>query len=158
MVSANEITIQLPAGWGPAYGDVDFGTAVLADLPSVEDRAMSSYVVLQSPYPTAADARHPPCLLWKLPMFSGDGVGEVTLMVTGVAVTDGMSKMSAGDIITLTYYNVRVQSLTARQLTAEEPVKAQLGVYDTTVGLQDTVLDNVGKSTVWLTCPVDRLW
>ena len=148
----NTITIQLPADWKAAYppstdttgiGDESFGTTVLAkapDLSALPAGEMRSYAVLQSPYLTAADAAAAatntlPTLA--VPDFTTGtpGPGEVSLAVTGI--TDG-TKMAAGNTITLTYYNVRVQSLTEPELAADDPVKTQLGVYDTKVGLQHT--------------------
>ena len=122
----NNITIGLPLDWGPAYRastdtDVDsttksFGTMVLTTLPSNSSvRTKTSYVV------------------WKLTKKSTSSPATVTAPAptigreeydayVDIPVTGGMIK---GDKIEVTFHNVMVQALDAR-----EPANVSLTVTD----------------------------
>ncbi len=154
--ATNAITIQLPVGWKAAYPPStdttgtaadSFGADVLTEAPDLSalpanDPAerMRSYAVVTDPYKDAtADTK--PALGATLTIGTDN---EVTLTFSGNATN--ATKMTKGDTIALTYHNVRVQSLTEAQLTAGKAVTAQLGVYDTTVGLQHTAPPPEGET------------
>ena len=118
-VPNNDVTIELPTDWEAAY------SGLFEDEEPDTGESETSYVVVTKP----------------------DDIAEPDIGLGGiVTVTDDME---AGDIIVVTYHNVKVQTLSDRT-----PVKAQFIVTDRITGAAD---DEYEETTAQVTVnPLDE--
>ena len=131
LFGANNIFIELPTDWAAAYRSsasassettTSFGPKVLAKAPSSSsDRAKTSYVVLTYKFKSTGTeiTDHNPKAT--TPTFLDIEVSKYNAYVA-IEVTGGMTK---GDTITVTFNNVMIQALEAR-----EPMDVPLIVTD----------------------------
>jgi hypothetical protein len=155
----NVITIGLPTGWGDKDGSVDssadFGD--LGDAPTNGDftsfvtgttASTDSYVTVDTPYASAvADGL---TVTGTLP--------EVVLTVVEDPSTDAAITMMSGNIITVTYHNVKVKKLLEADFTGADPAQpaatntmaATRNPVDAQVSVEDTIVRSdtgIGQSS-----------
>ena len=120
----NEITIQLPEDWSPAYpheeGETSKSFGRIALTEARAGTAENSYVVLTSSRDNIGT-----------PNNSGNYFINLDDMNASIMVT--VEDMPPSNVITATFYNVKVPPLTKSQLMAGASVDAQLTVKDSKI-------------------------
>ena len=136
----NDVEIALPTGWGAAY-------RASSSTDDADPRGFGTVLLPKALTPTAGDPRSYAVLTTTLDLVTTAGVvgtpldlvdGDLTL-AAGVASIDSdatapAESMQKNDVISITYYNVRVPQLDPFQLTANrDDVSYDLTVMDSIV-------------------------